>query len=298
MIIRLASATVGLPLIIFVVWYGPPEQKLYWFTAFIFIVCVIATIETWLLVRRWTSVFHVGFPVILTAFMMIGAQTMAVESLDARPEGLYDRITRFYNEYLLAIVSCGLTYILLITRNERADEDDDAFSEYPKMRMRFPITTTLAVSHYAAGFLFYAPMLRNLEQGREWVFLLLAVVFATDTSAYLVGRAIGKTPLAPNISPNKTREGSVAGMVGAVAACVLANSLLGLNVIIWQALLLGALIGALAQIGDLVESRLKRKAGVKDSGFLIPGHGGILDRIDSIALAVPATYYFVIWIVQ
>ena len=123
--------------------------------------------------------------------------------------------------------------------------------------------------------------------------LLLLVVFATDTSAYLVGRAIGRTPLAPSISPNKTREGAVAGLIGAVVASILANNLLGLSAIMWEAAALGVIIGVLGQLGDLAESRLKRKAGVKDSGWLIPGHGGILDRLDSILYVLPAVHLFI-----
>lgn len=317
MIIRLISAAIGLPILIFAVWYGPPEQPLYWFSAFIFIVAILATIETWRLVRRYTTVFHIGFSIIFTAFMLVGANSMAMElvaGVEDRPDidtgfatslyNIYDGFTRFFNQYLLAIAACAMTAILLRKRNAFEDEGADEkkgynpFAEYERMRTEFPMTTTLAVSFYAAGFVYYAPLLRNLEQGREWIFFMLAVVFATDTCAYFVGRAIGKTPLAPSISPNKTSEGAIAGMAGAIFACLIANTLLGLNAIIWQALLLGVIIGALAQSGDLVESALKRKAGVKDSGFLIPGHGGILDRMDSIMLGVPATYYFVIWIVQ
>jgi phosphatidate cytidylyltransferase len=177
-----------------------------------------------------------------------------------------------------------MTMRLVLSRNEERP--------YPAFGV------VLAASVYVGGLLSYAILLRSVDQGREWMLLLLLVVFATDTTAFFGGRAFGKTPLAPNISPSKTREGAVAGMFGAVAASVLAANLLGIHAIMVETILLGVLVGALAQLGDLVESRLKRKAGVKDSGALVPGHGGILDRLDSIVFTLPAVYYFVIWEVQ
>ena len=87
-------------------------------------------------------------------------------------------------------------------------------------------------------------------------------------------------------------------MLGAIAASVFSNSVLGLDAIIWEVAALGLIIGVLGQVGDLAESRLKRKAGVKDSGWLIPGHGGILDRLDSIVYVLPATHLFIIWEIQ
>lgn len=140
--------------------------------------------------------------------------------------------------------------------------------------------------------------LRGLEQGLEWTLVVLIGVMATDTAAYFAGRAFGKTPLAPKISPAKTWEGAAAGFLAAMLATGMATLMLDLRVIIWEALILGALIGSLSQLGDLAESRIKRRAGVKDSGWLIPGHGGMLDRIDSIVFTLPAVYYFVIWEVQ
>ena len=107
----------------------------------------------------------------------------------------------------------------------------------------------LRVGVYLGLSLYYALQLRFLEDGREWTLLLLLVVFATDTSAYLVGRAIGRTPLAPSISPNKTREGAVAGLIGAVAASILANSILGLDAIMWEVAALGVIIGVLGTTG-------------------------------------------------
>ena len=136
------------------------------------------------------------------------------------------------------------------------------------------------------------------ELGRNWLLLALLTTFATDTGAYLVGRAIGRHPMAPSISPNKTWEGAIGGFVGAVAAALLMGQFfnLGLSPTAWnwQLPLIGATVGIAAQAGDLLESRLKRLAQVKDAGNLMPGHGGLLDRLDSLLLTIPVVYYLVI----
>lgn len=140
-------------------------------------------------------------------------------------------------------------------------------------------------------------MLRSLEQGRAWVFLAFFLVWATDTFAYIIGRAIGKHPLAPQVSPNKTVEGSVGGLIGAVLTSLIAAQVM--DGIPWAFFLgLGLIIGISAQIGDLFESALKRSAGVKDSGKLLPGHGGFLDRFDSMLFAFPIVYYLVLFFIE
>lgn len=121
---------------------------------------------------------------------------------------------------------------------------------------------------------------------------LLLIVWATDSLAYFTGRAIGKTPLAPAISPKKTWEGSVGGFIGAVLFAVLLK-LFVLPILSWQDAIVCAVIGGIiGQIGDLVESQLKRTYGVKDSGKILPGHGGILDRIDGLILVMPLYYLY------
>lgn len=120
---------------------------------------------------------------------------------------------------------------------------------------------------------------------RRWVLVLLAGVWSFDTGAYLVGRAIGRRPFLPWISPKKTLEGVLGGLVVATIGVAAILALSGGSPL--EALLLGPLLGAVAQSGDLAESLLKRAAGAKDSGTLLPGHGGILDRVDSILFAAP-----------
>jgi len=125
-----------------------------------------------------------------------------------------------------------------------------------------------------------------------WVALwLLLTIWTTDTAAYEVGRRYGRTPLAPGISPHKTVEGALAG---AAAAMLLAGTYFAVafREPYFPALLVTLTLSAIGQAGDLVESKVKRLAGVKDSGNLLPGHGGVLDRFDSILLAAPFAYIF------
>ena len=132
------------------------------------------------------------------------------------------------------------------------------------------------------------------ELGRNWLLFALLVTFATDTGAYLTGRAIGKHKMAPTVSPNKTWEGAVGGFIGAVIAALALDQFLNLGLARWQPPLIGATVGIVAQAGDLFESRLKRISQVKDTGSSIPGHGGILDRLDSLLITIPAVYYLAV----
>jgi phosphatidate cytidylyltransferase len=125
----------------------------------------------------------------------------------------------------------------------------------------------------------------GLASGSAWAMLLILVVWGYDTGAYLVGRAFGRRQLLERISPAKTVEGLLGGLAVATIGAGVGALLVGLEP--WHALLIGPLVGLAAQAGDLAESTLKRAAGRKESGFLVPGHGGILDRIDSFLFAAP-----------
>ena len=125
----------------------------------------------------------------------------------------------------------------------------------------------------------------GLGSGVAWALTLVLVVWGYDTGAYLTGRWVGRRRLVEHISPSKTVEGLAGGLVLATVAAGIGAYLIGLDP--WHPLVIGPLVGLAAQAGDLAESMLKRAAGRKESGFLVPGHGGILDRVDSFMFAAP-----------
>lgn len=126
------------------------------------------------------------------------------------------------------------------------------------------------------------------ESGAINVMVLLLVVWASDIGAYIAGRAIGGPRLAPAISPGKTWSGAVGGLAAAAAVGAAAPAILGHGPVSWHPVALATIIGIVGQAGDLFESQVKRHFGVKDSGAIIPGHGGLLDRLDAVLTAAPA----------
>jgi phosphatidate cytidylyltransferase len=128
--------------------------------------------------------------------------------------------------------------------------------------------------------------------GLHWILILLAVLWAGDTAALVVGRKLGRTPFAPRISPKKTNEGAIGGLLAGAAAAMLVRQFLCPDLPAIHVLAVSVLTGAFGQLGDLAESMLKRAAQIKDSSQLIPGHGGVLDRIDSLLFAFPVLFIY------
>lgn len=153
------------------------------------------------------------------------------------------------------------------------------------------IALTLLGVCYCAWLLAHAIWLWALPGGRELTLLLLGVTWCGESAAYFVGRRWGRAKLAPRVSPAKTVEGALAQVVASVGAALLGA---------WAAVVspphavgIGLTLGVVGQVGDLAESFLKRSAETKDTGSLVPGHGGLLDRLDSLLFNVPALYYYV-----
>jgi phosphatidate cytidylyltransferase len=140
--------------------------------------------------------------------------------------------------------------------------------------------------------------LLGLSHGREWAFFALFVTFASDSAAYAVGRLTGKHKLAPSISPSKTIEGAIGGVAGAILAGLVIGQLLDLPIGFLATMLLAVAVSLFGQLGDLAESLFKRNNDVKDSSKVLPGHGGFLDRIDSVVFAGLVVYYYVIWLTR
>tara|TARA_B100001013_G_scaffold113974_1_gene65540 strand:- start:1086 stop:1874 length:789 start_codon:yes stop_codon:yes gene_type:complete len=154
------------------------------------------------------------------------------------------------------------------------------------------ISFTLFGILYVAGLGGYCLLIRNLEDGRSLVFFLLLIVWLGDIVAYYWGKYFGKKPIAPIVSPNKTMEGAIAGLAGSLAAGFIAEFWFLGHIAMVHCLLVALLCGTIGQFGDLAESLLKRYTDIKDSGNVLPGHGGVLDRIDSLLFAGPAFYCY------
>ncbi len=156
--------------------------------------------------------------------------------------------------------------------------------------------TTLVTGAYVGGMLSHYVLLRNLPQGAGWVALALITTWFADTAAYFVGRAWGRHPFFAKVSPHKTLEGALAGF--AAGTLFAAGVSIRLFHVPWaQAVGLGLVLSLATILGDLSESLVKRQASIKDSGNLIPGHGGALDRIDSLLFAGVTVYYYVTWFI-
>lgn len=170
-----------------------------------------------------------------------------------------------YTTVHAAITSFGLLYIGL------------AFSHLILLRF----TDDLIVVNSALG---------NLSAGTAFVWIAFIGTWANDTVAFFVGSNFGKHKLCPAVSPGKTIEGAAGGVAGSVLVVAALGSLFGFSML--HGIMIGLLIGVTAPLGDLAESAIKRFAGSKDSGSILPGHGGVLDRFDSIMFVVPVVYYY------
>ena len=173
----------------------------------------------------------------------------------------------------------------------------------PVERALADVTSSIFALFYLGLTLIPLPMLREASNGPSLLAFLFLTVWAGDTVAMYAGRRFGRRKMAPNLSPNKTWAGAIGSVVGAIAVAAillaLSSSLAQLNSVrlsfadapVWYWLVLAVVVNVAAQVGDLAESALKRSAGVKDSGTLLPGHGGVLDRIDALLLAAPVLWY-------
>ena len=184
-----------------------------------------------------------------------------------------------WDEGLLLTFAVALPLVWLLARRQ-----PDSFAAW---------AATVAGVLYVGWLFSHALLLRAVVDGRSWLLFAVLVTFATDTGAYFIGKLVGRHRMAPSISPKKTWEGAVGGVAGAAAAALGLAVILPLPLAAWQALLLGVAVAVVAEVGDLAESMLKRSAGAGEASQLLPGHGGMLDRLDSILFTIPFVYYVV-----
>ena len=175
----------------------------------------------------------------------------------------------------------GVVILLLISLLAGGTDQEEAASRG---------AITLLGLIYVAGLLSFPALLRAMALGRTYIFYLVLVTWAGDTGAFYVGSTMGKRLLCPSVSPRKTVEGSVGGLVCSVLASGLAKFWFWEELGTVESVVMGLGLGMMGQVGDLCESMLKRSFGVKDTGTLIPGHGGLLDRVDSLLFTGPVLY--------
>jgi len=176
-----------------------------------------------------------------------------------------------------------------------------AFALLFLFRIRDITTAARDIAYAVLGFLYipfllmHLVMLHRTAYGWQWLLVLMLIVMTNDSAAFYTGSAFGRHRLYPLVSPKKSIEGALGGLVGSICGTMLAKATFFPQLTLADALVTAVVIGILGQAGDLFESMLKRSFGVKDSGCSIPGHGGVLDRMDSIIFAAPAMYYYVIY---
>ena len=270
---RLLTASVGVPVLLAAIWLGVP-----WLTVLVMAAGVAAVWELYRMIPTGVGPLPDLLGMAWVIALISGAQAASGRDNFLIISG--------------GVVAAGSLVALLWFTAYYRIEDSTGRSSY---LLGFAY---LVLGPVYVGFLLATALtLRELtgegspDFGRSWLLFALLVTFAADTGAYGTGRAIGKRPMAPIISPNKTWEGSAGGFTSSVGAALILGLLLDLGAPVWQQAVIGGVVGVVAQWGDLVESKLKRIADVKDSGSIIPGHGGLLDRLDSILLALPAVYF-------
>jgi len=255
---RLLSAAVGIPLLLLLIVLGGPIYDVA-LAAIVFLAVAELQIQA-------------GTPARSVALWVAAAGAAALTSVaPARVTGVY------------GLLLSG--FILLMVAGAARRE-----------RKLTPWTLSGLMFLYVGWLGQYLHLLRHVPQALAWVLLAVFVTFASDSGAYFIGRAFGRHRLAPTISPSKTIEGAAGGLAAAAVAGAVLGGALRLPLSLPLALCVGVGLSLAGQAGDLLESSLKRSLDVKDAGTLVPGHGGLLDRLDSLLVAGAVLYYVARWV--
>jgi phosphatidate cytidylyltransferase len=274
---RILSAVVLLPVIALIVWWGEPLVS-----ATVIVLAVVALHELFTLFRAggYTPRRSAGF-LSVVLFVLSARVRASVQPLD-------------WTGFALITAIIASLSVELPRRNHEHSLLHWALTLSGAAYIGWTLAHFVLLRSITQPALSAAPLgLLRLEAGAAWIVFVLAVTFLSDTGAYFTGRALGRHKMAPYISPKKSWEGAVGGVVAAIGGGILCTWLLGLPISFVIAGFLGAVGSATGQIGDLAESLIKRQVNIKDSGKIIPGHGGILDRVDSLLFTAPVLYYLI-----
>jgi len=255
---RVLSGIVAIPIVLGIVLYGSP-----WLFAALVLTAVLIGCREF-----FAMTSHAGVPGFPAAGLALAAGLVACYFVPSQP-----------------FLEWGVAAAVILPFAWYAGERDVA-SAVPNM------AATLLAVLYVAGLAGFFILIRALDGGNHFIVLLFMIVWFGDSAAYYGGRSLGRTPLLPAVSPNKTLEGAAFGLAGSLLAGLIAHYSFLDTFKLAHCLLVAGICGMIGQFGDLVESLIKRSTGVKDSGTLIPGHGGVLDRIDSLLFAGPVFYLY------
>lgn len=259
---RVATTVVGVPLFVWVVLAAPR-----W--VFAGLVVVASAVAAWELMRMFERAGRPGYA------RLAVAGTAAVTASFAAPEFPLFAVLVF-----TLVVGVALSVPLWVDASPSAE----------------PMAITILAVAYVGWLLGHAQLLVMLPSGAQLVLLFVGTTWAGESAAYIVGSLLGRHPLAPAISPRKTVEGAVGQLIVSIIAAAVLGAWLLPQWSMATAILAGALLGIAGQIGDLVESVIKRSLGAKDTGGLFPGHGGLLDRLDGLLFNAPALFYYASWV--
>ena len=283
MLLRIATAAVLIPLVVALVWWGPPEAL----AAGAAGVALVAMWEFFTLgermgmvgFRKWTMACGAGILLAQYAAGTVETHSLAGGSVLMRG-GALSAVTI---EMVLLVFIFGVASIGLATRRPVQDVlPAIAISSAGLVFVALPFSYLVRVNQIEAA------TQAGARAGRELVLFTLCMIWAGDIAAYFIGRSLGRMPMAPVLSPKKTWEGAIANFVASLLVAVFFARLIQVETV--NLLVIAALANIAGQAGDLTKSVYKRGAVVKDSGTLLPGHGGVLDRIDSLILAAPVVW--------
>jgi phosphatidate cytidylyltransferase len=271
---RILTSIVGIPILILCVWFGSP-----WLTLGIGLLSVIASLEFYKIANH-LNIKPLKWLGIISILLIIFSNYIPIAS----------------PKLFILVVSTIISLIWILFIKPK----DKAFNNW---------AWTMGGILYIGLMFSYWDDLRNLDVGMSWLFWAIFIIVACDSGAYFIGKGFGKRKMTPGISPHKTWGGAIGGLLVSIIVSVGLGMMfnfaplqsLGLSplpISYWVMAIMGFLISVIAQLGDLIESLLKRNADIKDSGNFFPGHGGVLDRIDSYLLVGVFTYYFVLYFVR
>ena len=283
---RVLSATVGIPLLLSLMFVEvSPRLPGVVFTAGVAVIALLSAGE------YFRGLKHRGFrPNDAVAYVGVVILQFAAWSVSRGEVGPFLPV-------LLVVLTIG-TLMLQVVRREQEPLANLGVTFFGVVYIGWLLSYMVQIRSLPGTLAPAAPWGAFPESARgAWLVLyLLLVTWLNDTGAYLIGARLGKTKLAPTLSPKKTVEGALGGLAFATVTSLLCG--LWFQIPLVHALILGLLLGVLGQVGDLCESALKRDLGIKDFGGIMPGHGGILDRFDSILFTAPIAYYYLAWLLR